>query len=368
MLLGDSIQIKEIREIIKQVAPTDVTVLITGESGTGKEVVAKEIHNASKRKDKPYIIVNCGAIPEGIIESELFGHKKGSFTGAIDDRKGYFETADKGTIFLDEIGEMPLSTQVKLLRVLETGEFLPVGGSKTIQVNVRVIAATNRDLAQEVSSKNFREDLFYRLRSINIYIPPLRERKSDIKILLDFFTDSYSRINSIHFKGFSEEALDYIYNFPWQGNARELRNFSESILILHPGKEINLDEVKKQLRAYNISENELMPVVFEQPKQRNENEFLFRALLEIKSDLIDIKNEIRKKEIQEIKSEISKDDFTIPKEKVMGMTLDEVEKEILEYLLSNTNWNIDKVSTILNQSSRNIYNKIKKYKLERNYN
>ncbi|MBS1494953.1 MAG: sigma-54-dependent Fis family transcriptional regulator [Bacteroidetes bacterium] len=368
MLLGDSVQIKEINEIIKQVAPTDVTVLITGESGTGKEVVAKEIHKASKRKDKPYIIVNCGAIPEGIIESELFGHKKGSFTGAIDDRKGYFETADKGTIFLDEIGEMPLGTQVKLLRVLETGEFLPVGGSKPIFVDVRVIAATNRDLAQEVSSKNFREDLFYRLRSINIFIPPLRERKSDIKILLDYFTKTYSEKNNIQFNGFTEEAWDYINNFPWQGNARELRNFSESILVLYPNKTITLDEVRKQLQAYNINGNDNLPMILNVPPKRNENEFLFRALLEIKSDLIDIKNELRKREIEEIKSEIREDDFVIPKDKAMGMTLDEVEKEVLEYLLKNNSWNIEKVSSILNQSQRNIYNKIKKYKIEKVYN
>lgn len=368
MLLGNSVQIKEINEIIKQVAPTDVTVLITGESGTGKEVVAKEIHNASKRKEKPYIIVNCGAIPEGIIESELFGHKKGSFTGAIEDRKGYFETADKGTIFLDEIGEMPLGTQVKFLRVLETGEFLPVGGSKPIKVDVRVIAATNRDLAQEVASKNFREDLYYRLRSINIYIPPLRERKSDIKILLDYFTKSYSEKNNITFLGFTDEAMSYIDNFPWQGNARELRNFSESILVLYPNKTVTLEEVQKQLRAYNLSENSSLPMVMDIPPKRNENEFLFRALLEIKSDLIDIKNELRKREIEEIKNEIREDDFVIPKEKAMEMTLDEVEKEVLNYLLKNHAWNIEKVSSILNQSQRNIYNKIKKYKLEKVYN
>ncbi|MBS1515656.1 MAG: sigma-54-dependent Fis family transcriptional regulator [Bacteroidetes bacterium] len=368
MLLGDSVQIKEINEIIKQVAPTDVTVLITGESGTGKEVVAKEIHNASKRKDKPYIIVNCGAIPEGIIESELFGHKKGSFTGAIEDRKGYFETADKGTIFLDEIGEMPLGTQVKLLRVLETGEFLPVGGSKPIKVDVRVIAATNRDLAQEVVSRNFREDLYYRLRSINIYIPPLRERKSDVKILLDYFTKIYSEKNNISFPGFTDEALNYIDNFPWQGNARELRNFSESILVLYPNKLVTLEEVQKQLRAYNLSENFNVPMIMDVPPKRNENEFLFRALLEIKSDLIDIKNELRKREIEEIKNEIKEDDFVIPKEKAMGMTLDEVEREVLNYLLKNNSWNIEKVSSILNQSQRNIYNKIKKYKLEKVYN
>ena len=192
-LLGESIQIKELNETIKQVAPTDISVLITGESGTGKEVAANAIYFYSKRNDKPYIKVNCGAIPEGIIESELFGHQKGAFTGAIETRPGYFEMADKGTIFLDEIGEMPLATQVKILRVLESGEFMKVGGNKNQRVDVRVIAATNRDLQKEVFNKNFREDLYFRLKSINLHIPPLRERKSDVKALFNSFVEGFCK-------------------------------------------------------------------------------------------------------------------------------------------------------------------------------
>src|ERR1043166_2169855 len=186
-IIGDSVEIKEIVDVIQQVAPTDLTVLITGESGTGKEVIAKAIHQASKRADKPMISVNAGAIPEGIIESELFGHEKGAFTGAGETRKGYFELADGGTIFLDEIGELPIGTQVKFLRVLENGEYMRVGSATPRKVNVRVIAATNKDLEAEVRQGDFRSDLFFRLRSINIRVPALRERRNDIPIFVETF-------------------------------------------------------------------------------------------------------------------------------------------------------------------------------------
>lgn len=227
-LIGGSVPIVELKQIIKQVAPTDVTVLITGESGVGKEVVANLIHLNSKRKDKPFITVNCGAIPEGIIESELFGHEKGSFTGAIDSRKGYFEAANGGTIFLDEIGELPLATQVKFLRILENGEYVKVGGTKTERVDVRVIAATNKNLEHQIGINAFREDLYYRLRSINIYIPPLRDRKEDIKPLFDHFVEQFCRKNNIDFKGISDDAVEYITSYNWPGNIRQLKNFVEA--------------------------------------------------------------------------------------------------------------------------------------------
>ncbi|CAN5406856.1 sigma-54 dependent transcriptional regulator [soil metagenome] len=368
MLLGESIQIREIRETIKQVAPTNISVLITGESGSGKEVVAKEIHDKSLRNSKPFITVNCGAIPEGIIESELFGHKRGSFTGAIDDRKGYFETADKGSIFLDEIGEMPLPAQVKLLRVLETGEILPVGGSRTIKVDVRIIAATNRDLAQEVRNKNFREDLYYRLRSINIEIPPLRERKEDIKLLLNSFIDHFSNSNNVSFGGFSDEALDFLVNYNWEGNVRELRNFAESILVLNPGKIIELDDVKRYLIPEKKSNENSFPVLteFSGQKQRPDSDFFFRALLEIKSDLLDLKDSVHRINQNSMKDSVQEEDFFIPKEQIMNMNMDEIEKEILNYLLVKTNWNVEKVAGILKQTSRNIYRKMKAYNLNKN--
>jgi len=364
-LLGDSIQIKEINETIKQVAPTDISILITGESGSGKEVVANSIHEHSKRKNKPFIIVNCGAIPEGIIESELFGHQKGSFTGAIDDRRGYFELADNGTIFLDEIGDMPLGTQVKFLRVLETGDFMRVGGNRNIEVDVRIIAATNKDLSDEVLNKNFREDLYYRLRSINIYIPPLRERKSDIKILFDKFIENYCKQNNIVFKGIDEYAMDFLLNYNWPGNVRELKNFCESIIVLYPDRKLSLDDVKKHLQIDVNGTDRSLPIIFSRPKESTEKDFLFRALLELKSDIIDIKNFLSSMEVMGSREDTFKENFIIQKDRFKDITMEEIEKEILLYLLQNNFWNVDKTAEILKQSTRNIYNKLKKYKINR---
>lgn len=364
--LGDSIQIIEINETIKQVAPTDISILITGESGVGKEVVANSIHRLSWRSDKPLIVVNCGAIPEGIIESELFGHQKGAFTGAIEDRRGYFELADKGTIFLDEIGDMPLSTQVKFLRVLETGEFMRVGGAKKISVDVRIIAATNKELSEEVLNKNFREDLYYRLRSINIFIPPLRERKSDIKLLYNYFIDLYCKANNIEYAGIDDDAFDYILNYNWPGNARELKNFCESIIILNPGKKLTLYDIKKYLQAVSPEIPRSLPIVFGKSPDNKEKDFLFRALLELKSDIIDIKESLG--DIRNMKSFISghsDTDFIIPRKLLMTMTMDEIEKEVLIYLLDNNHWNVEKVAEILKQTPRNIYRKIKTYNINR---
>lgn len=364
-LLGDSIQIKEINETIKQVAPTDISILITGESGSGKEVVANSIHEHSKRKNKPFIIVNCGAIPEGIIESELFGHQKGSFTGAIDDRRGYFELADNGTIFLDEIGDMPLGTQVKFLRVLETGDFMRVGGNRNIEVDVRIIAATNKDLSDEVLNKNFREDLYYRLRSINIYIPPLRERKSDIKILFDKFIENYCKQNNILFMGIDEYAMDFLLNYNWPGNVRELKNFCESIIVLYPDRKLSLDDVKKHLQIDVNGTDRSLPIIFSRPKESTDKDFLFRALLELKSDIIDIKNFLSTMEVMGSRDDTYKENFIIQKDRFKDITMEEIEKEILLYLLQNNFWNVDKTAEILKQSPRNIYNKLKKYNINR---
>lgn len=364
-LFGDSVQIKEINETIKQVAPTDISILITGESGSGKEVVANSIHEHSKRSNKPFIIVNCGAIPEGIIESELFGHQKGSFTGAIEDRRGYFELADKGTIFLDEIGDMPLGTQVKFLRVLETGDFMRVGGNKNIKVDVRIIAATNKDLSEEVLNKNFREDLYYRLRSINIFIPPLRERKSDIKILFDRFIENYCRQNNIEFRGIDDEAMDFLLNYNWPGNVRELKNFCESIIVIYPNNKLTLSDVKKHLQIDLNETARSLPIIFNRPKESSEKDFLFRALLELKSDIIDIKNYLSTMDVHGIRNETEKDNFVIQKERFRDITMEEVEKEVLLFILQNNYWSVDKTADILKQSPRNIYNKMKKYNINR---
>ncbi|MEJ2628092.1 MAG: sigma-54 dependent transcriptional regulator, partial [bacterium] len=246
-LIGRSEPFLQVLETIKQVAPTNITVLITGESGTGKEMVARAIHEFSQRKDKPIISVNCGAIPQGILESELFGHEKGSFTGAEASRKGYFEAADQGTIFLDEIGELPIATQVKLLRVIEQKEFMKVGGTKSIRVDVRVITATNKNLELEVNKGNFRKDLFYRLNAVKITIPPLRKRKEDIALFAYHYAQRVSQENKIDFKGFSQEAIQELENYSWPGNIREIRNLMERIIILKKGEKIEKSDITSHL-------------------------------------------------------------------------------------------------------------------------
>ncbi len=244
-IVGKSPEIQEIVDVVQQVAPTDITVLISGESGTGKEIIAKAIHGASKRSQHALVSVNCGAIPEGLIESELFGHEKGAFTSVADMRHGYFEIADGGTILLDEIGDMPLSTQVKLLRVLESGEYIRVGSSSARKTDVRVIAATNKLLDYEVQQKHFRPDLYFRLRSVNIHLPPLRNRKEDIPALVEQFVKEISDKNKIQFGGFTDDATELLMNYSWPGNIRELRNAIESMLILENGKRLDGRRRKK---------------------------------------------------------------------------------------------------------------------------
>ena len=219
-IVGRSDAIQQVLEMVAQVAPVNISVLITGDSGTGKEMIAKALHQNSKRSHESLVTVNCGAIPEGIIESELFGHKKGAYTDARDDRKGYFETANKGTIFLDEIGETPLETQVKLLRVLETGEFMPVGASKMKKTDVRVIAATNKNLAELVKKNQFRQDLYYRLKTVTIDSPALRLRVEDISLLVERFALEFTRSNDMLYRGFMPEAIRRMKTHSWDGNVR----------------------------------------------------------------------------------------------------------------------------------------------------
>lgn len=360
-LLGNSIPIVELRDIIKQVAPTDVTVLITGESGVGKEIVATEIHRLSKRSSKPFVTVNCGAIPEGIIESELFGHVRGSFTGAVESRKGYFEAADGGTIFLDEIGELPLQTQVKFLRVIENGEYMKVGGTKPEKVDVRIIAATNKNLEQLIDSNSFREDLYYRLRSININIPPLRERKDDIRILLNHFVDQFCTRNSIDFRGISGEAMDYITDYEWPGNVRELRNFAESIITLNRDKRIEQSDVLKHL---NIPKQEqYLPAHINGFKQQDERQLLFGALFELKKDIMDIKHQLSAMEEVRASGE-PENGFFVSDEKIDNITFDEFERELLTYYFNKYQGNINKIADKLKISNRTLYRKFKLYGLK----
>jgi DNA-binding NtrC family response regulator len=359
-LLGESIPIVELKQIIKQVAPTDVTVLITGESGVGKEVVAHEIHKQSKRQDKPFITVNCGAIPEGIIESELFGHQRGSFTGAVETRKGYFEAADGGTIFLDEIGELPLATQVKFLRVIENGEFMKVGGNKTETVDVRIIAATNKILENEIASNSFREDLYYRLRSINIFIPPLRERKEDINIFFNHFVKIFCSKNSVEFKGISGEAMDYIINYNWPGNVRQLKNFTESLITLNAQNKIEVEDVLKQL---NIPKRENLPAPVSVFQGQDEKQLLFRALFELKTDIMDIKNQLENISTSG-NSNIQNDGFHIPDDKLDTITFDDFEQELLTYYWNKYHGNINRIADKLKISNRTLYRKFKNYGLK----
>ena len=288
-IIGKSPQILELRRIIDQVADTEVAVLIQGESGTGKEMVARAIHFKSSRSGGELVPVNCGAIPEGILESELFGHEKGSFTGASSQRIGYFEMANDGSIFLDEIGEMSLQTQVKLLRVLENGEFHRVGGAKHLRTNARVIAATNKDLELEVSRGNFRQDLFYRLKSITITIPPLRERSNDIALLTQHFIKNLEQKYSINQRGISPEVYERFALYGWPGNVRELRNLLQSLVLLKKGGRIELSDISENIRNAS-KEVSGLPVFLNKPAEQAERELIYGALLGLRSDITELKN------------------------------------------------------------------------------
>ena len=258
-IVGRSEPIKVVLERVAQYAPVNSTVLIEGESGTGKELVARAIHDLSPRSGKPFIAVNCAALAESLLESELFGHEKGSFTGASSLRKGHFEIADRGTLFLDEVAEMPTSTQVKLLRVLEEREFMRVGGSTPLRVDVRVIAATNRDLEEAIRQGRFRRDLYYRLAVLSIRMPPLRERREDIPLLIHHFVQEFCRENDREFVGITEEAMEILQNYDWPGNVRELRNLVESMLVLTPGARIRPRDIPDEIYA-RANRERLLPV------------------------------------------------------------------------------------------------------------
>ena len=251
-IIGNTPELLRAVDVALQVAPTDLSVLITGESGTGKEFFPQIIHQNSRRKHGKYIAVNCGAIPEGTIDSELFGHEKGSFTGALSDRKGYFEEADGGTIFLDEVGELPLTTQARLLRVLETGEFIKVGSSKVLKTNVRIVAATNLNMIKAISDGRFREDLFYRLNTVPIQVPPLRERIDDILLLFRKFSNDFAEKYRMPPIQLSEEAKKVLLEYRWPGNIRQLKNITEQISIIETSREVTAEIIRLYLPQYDI--------------------------------------------------------------------------------------------------------------------
>ena len=288
-IIGNDPKLNRAIEKAIQVAPTDISVLVAGESGVGKESIPRIIHSLSHRKHGKYIAVNCGAIPEGTIDSELFGHEKGSFTGANAAREGYFEVADGGTIFLDEVGELPLSTQVRLLRVLENGEFMKVGSSQVQKTNVRIVAATNVNLFDAIEKGKFREDLYYRLSTVDIPLPPLRDRKEDIHLLFRKFASDFAHKYKMPPVKLSEEAIQFIQKYRWSGNIRQLRNFAEQLSVLETNRDISLATIQSYLPA----EGSTLPSVISGKKSENdfstERDILYKVLFDMKSDLHDLK-------------------------------------------------------------------------------
>ena len=388
-IIGTSEKIYEVLGMIAQVAPVDISVLVTGESGCGKEIIARSIHKHSKRSQTPMVIVNCGAIPEGIIESELFGHKKGSFTGASDDRKGYFEQANKSTIFLDEIGEAPLETQVKLLRVLETGEYMRVGDSKIKRTDVRVIAATNKNLSDLVKKDQFRQDLYYRLKTVNIHIPALRERVEDINPFVERFALEFTRSNEIRYRGFMPDAIRVMKQYDWPGNVRELKNFVEKIMVLEKGERITADMVNRELTDVinePFMENERLPIAINKTSERAEIDIILRQLFSLKQDTELIRtilssdneksflnvNPILPSEDLKIISpltdpnmEVTEDGQPLIRDDAIGeILMKDLEKEAIIRTLRFFNNNRRKTAKSLGVSERTLYRKIEDYKLE----
>lgn len=289
-IIGNSPILNYALQVSGQVAATDLTVLILGESGVGKEIFSQIIHSLSSRKHNPFIAVNCGAIPEGTIDSELFGHEKGSFTGAVDARKGYFETVNGGTIFLDEIGELPLGTQARLLRVLEAGEYIRVGSSKVQKTDVRVVAASNKDLLQQVQQGKFREDLYYRLSTVPIRVPSLQNRKEDIHLLFRKFAVDFAEKYKTDPVQLTEDAKNLLINYPWPGNVRELKNIAEQISVLAKEKQIDENELNKFLQPYS---NNRLPVLSHLNNSNehfsNEREILYKLFFDMKKDVTELK-------------------------------------------------------------------------------
>ncbi|SFW37302.1 regulatory protein, Fis family [Sinomicrobium oceani] len=288
-IIGNDVKLNRAIEKAIQVAPTDISVLVTGESGVGKESIPKIIHSLSHRKHGKFIAVNCGAIPEGTIDSELFGHEKGSFTGATQTRSGYFEEADGGTIFLDEVGELPLTTQVRLLRVLENGEFIKVGSSKVQKTNVRIVAATNVNMFEAIEKEKFREDLYYRLSTVEIHLPPLRDRKDDIHLLFRKFASDFAQKYKMPAIRLEDEAVHALLKYRWSGNIRQLRNVAEQISVLEQDRTISADT----LTGYLPGAGKNLPAVINEKKSQadfgSEREILYKILFDMKSDLNDLK-------------------------------------------------------------------------------
>lgn len=397
-IIGSSPALNRAINIALQVAPTDLSVLITGESGTGKEVMPQIIHQQSSRKHNKYIAVNCGAIPEGTIDSELFGHEKGSFTGATNARSGYFEEADGGTIFLDEVAELPIQTQVRLLRVLETGEFIKVGSSKVQKTDVRIVAATNVNIPEAIKKGKFREDLYYRLNTVPIEVPPLRQRKEDIHLLFRKFAADFAekyRMPTIHL---TEEAVNILENYAWPGNIRQLKNVTEQISVIEKNREVTREVLYKYLPE-NASRS--LPVVYakeESAETLTEREILYKVLFDLKNDVADLKkvvfeltknpNAIKSSEQNTtiVKKWLSNDELDVPSkielfkpsespheeefhpseedDEDAKLSLTQHEKELVEKALEKHKGKRKYAAEELGISERTLYRKIKEYEIE----
>jgi DNA-binding NtrC family response regulator len=380
-ILGDSPAVHEVLVKIEQMAPVSSTLLIEGESGTGKELVAQAIHQLSPRREKPFIAVNCAALPETLLESELFGHEKGAFTGAAERRLGRFELANGGTLFLDEVGEMPAAVQVKLLRVLETRSFFRVGGTQPIHVDVRVIAATNRSLKEAVDTGAFRDDLFYRLNVLYIYLPPLRERRRDIPVLVRRFVRELARAHGREFRGISAETMDILSRAPWPGNVRQLRNLVESMVVLAPGREIRPADIPREISEGGAR---LLPVTIPESRRDisgQELEFIFRSLVELKMQIDDLRRRLDEGphgvEVIDLGRAAAFQRFTgepaVPGEPLeaeeprvlyrKGMRMTDVERAAIQAALEETRGNRRKAAEHLGIGERTLYRKIKEYGL-----
>ena len=321
-IIGNSTGLNRALEKAIQVAPTDISLLVTGESGVGKEVIPKIAHQLSHRKHSKFIAVNCGAIPEGTIDSELFGHEKGAFTGATQTRAGYFEVADGGTIFLDEVGELPMTTQVRLLRVLENGEFIKVGSSKVQKTNVRIVAATNVNMSEAIRKNKFREDLYYRLSTVEINLPPLRKRRDDIHLLFRKFCSDFAQKYNMPTIKLDDDAIHILINYSWNGNIRQLKNIAEQLSVLEENRVINKEVISEYLPNTNKNLPALISEKSEKSEFNNEREILYKVLFDMKGDLNDLKkltlelmqtsniSEFKKNNEQLINKVYQKDDYS----------------------------------------------------------
>ncbi|MBP6436927.1 MAG: sigma-54-dependent Fis family transcriptional regulator [Paludibacter sp.] len=391
-IIGNTPALNRAIEIATQVAGTDLSVLITGESGVGKESFPKIIHQFSPRKHEKYIAVNCGAIPEGTIDSELFGHEKGSFTGALNDRKGYFEVADGGTIFLDEVGELPLPTQARLLRVLEVGEFIKVGSSNVLKTNVRVVAATNLNIPKAIQEGKFREDLYYRLNAVQIAVPPLRERKNDIPLLFKKFASDFAEKYRMPTIYLTSEAQEVLVDYYWQGNIRQLKNIVEQLSIIEEHREITSDCLQNYLPKPT---KEQLPLLIANTHNNeksfsNEREILYQVLFDMKKDIDELKKMVHQHKqppVTPTKNTDNEPSFlpsivdknTLPKtEKHIkeveiedaqeyeehNFSVNEMEKNLIKKALEKHNGKRKLAALDLKISERTLYRKIKEYDLD----